>query len=76
VSVGGGVEVFMLAGEVVSPVLLEVALSFSARSLRMASEPLRPHRDPVMASLSAMMWRQAPSIGPVAIGQPEASAVS
>jgi hypothetical protein len=51
-------------------------LSFSARSLRMASEPGRPHRDPVMASLSAMMWRQAPSIGPVAIGQPEASAVS
>jgi hypothetical protein len=25
----------------------------------MASEPARPHRDPVMASLSAMMWRQA-----------------
>jgi hypothetical protein len=40
------------------------------------SQNIRPHRAPVMSGRSLIRWRQAPSITPVAIGQPAARAWS
>jgi hypothetical protein len=57
-------------GEVVAPVGVEVALLHRVCSLRTASAPSSPQRTPVMSSRSPMRWRPAPSITPVAIGQP------
>src|ERR1039457_5484839 len=48
----------------------------TARSLRMASAPSGDHLAPVIRNLSSMTKRQAPSITPVAIGKPVASALS
>ena len=41
----------------------------------MASAPASPQRAPVMSMRSLTKWRQAPSMIPVAIGQPLARAV-
>ncbi len=48
----------------------------TARSLRMTSAPSGVHLAPVIPKRSSMTKRQAPSIIPVAIGQPAASALS
>ena len=50
-------------------------LVMRARSLRIASAASSPHRAPVMSMRSLTRWRQAPSITPVAMGQPLARAV-
>jgi hypothetical protein len=44
--------------------------AITALKVRTASAPSRPHLQPPRLRRSAMRWRQAPSITPVAIGQP------
>src|SRR5450756_892433 len=73
--VAGLVDAVTFLGEVVAPVSSKSPLLAMARSLRMASAPGSPHRAPVRSILSFTRCRQAPSITPVAIGQPLASAV-
>ncbi len=74
--VRGGIEPFVLAGEMEGEVGVEVTVVFTARSLRTASAPHSPHLAPVISRRSPMRCLHAPSIGPVAIGQPSANAVS
>jgi hypothetical protein len=57
---------------VTAPVVDELAAM--ARSQSMAWAPSRLQRAPVMPIRSATRWRQAPSMTPVAIGQPSARA--
>src|SRR5664279_6015362 len=77
IGVSGLVDSAAFLGQVVLPVGVEATslLLRSALSLRIASAPSSPQRAPVMSSRSATMWRQAPSITPVAIGQPLLRAV-
>src|SRR5450756_879149 len=75
IGVSGLVDSAAFLGQVVLPVASKSLLLRSALSLRIASAPSSPQRAPVMSSRSATMWRQAPSITPVAIGQPLLRAV-
>lgn len=68
--VAGFVDVVSFLVEVVAPVGVEVAVGVMARSLRTASAPVSPHRAPVMSMRSLTMCLHAPSMIPVAIGQP------
>jgi len=61
-------------GEVVGPVGVEVAVAACRAEFRMAWVPGSAQRAPVMSMRSLTRWRQAPSMTPVAIGQPRCSA--
>jgi len=74
--VAGLVDTLAFLEEVVLPVVFEVAVAAKgAELIRMAPAPLSPQRAPVRSIRSLTRWRQAPSMTPVAIGQPWASVV-
>ncbi len=50
------VNALVFSGEVVTPVLIGVAVLMRARSLRIASAPSRPQRAPVMSMRSRTKW--------------------
>jgi hypothetical protein len=55
--------------EVEPPVGVEVAVVDESAEPQDGVGTVRPQRLPVMSRRSPIKWRQAPSIGPVAIGQ-------
>ena len=70
------VDVLMLLAQVEVPVVSKSPLATRAPSFKMASAPSSSHLAPVMSILSLTMCLHAPSMIPVAIGQPLPSAVA
>ena len=68
------VHTLLFVGQMIHPVRRPVPINPDS-SFKIASAPARPHRAPVISNRSFTMWRQAPSMIPVAIGQPRAKAV-
>ena len=76
VEIVGLVDAAAFLGEVVAPVVVEVAVAAQRAELEHGFGAAESQRAPVMSMRSLTRWRTAPSMTPVAIGQPLASAVS
>jgi hypothetical protein len=70
------VDAIVLAAHVECPLRLEVPVVDDGAEPEDGLGSLDAHREPVMARRSPIICRHAPSITPVAIGQPDASAWS
>ncbi|OKK13858.1 hypothetical protein AMK33_03305 [Streptomyces sp. CB02400] len=66
----GQIDPFVLAGEVEAPVALEIAAAHDGTELEDGLGSGEPQRAPEISGRSAIRWRHAPSITPVAIGRP------
>ena len=74
VLVAGEVVAVVFLGDVLVPVGVEVAAGGDGAEPEDGLGACRPQRAPVMPIRSATRWRQAPSMTPVAMGQPFARA--